>query len=79
MEAELTQATEMRKERIERLLRELEYEITRGVMEREIEPDLHMVKMMPFGQNQAARLDFHLSPSNSWDVRHEEPRLKLVT
>jgi hypothetical protein len=42
-----TTASQMRKERIERLLNELEYEIIRGVMEREIEPDLHFGKVFP--------------------------------
>ena len=43
----ITTPAQMRKARIERLLSELEYEIVRGVMEREIEPDLHFSKIFP--------------------------------
>ena len=48
-----------RKERIERLLSELEYEVTRGVMDREIEPDLQFHKLMPCGRDTAV-LRVHL-------------------
>ena len=37
----------MRKERIERLLRELEYEVTRGVMEREINEEIGFQFIIP--------------------------------
>lgn len=36
----MTETSNIRMERIEKLLRELEYEVTRGMMEREIEEEI---------------------------------------
>ena len=38
---------EYRKERVERLLHELKYEITRGIVERDIEEHFHFEWMVP--------------------------------
>lgn len=41
----------IRKERIERLLRELEYEITRGMMEREVEEEMTFRFVVPVSKH----------------------------
>ncbi|MCA0204339.1 MAG: hypothetical protein LCH92_08355 [Proteobacteria bacterium] len=73
----------MRKERIERLLEELAYEVTRGVMEREIEPDIHFHKLFPcVGRgDDMAQLEFHVWPASKstaparWDGK---AKLRLI-
>lgn len=45
----MTEGASIRRERIERLLCELEYEVTRGVMEQEIEPEMWFKKLIPGG------------------------------
>jgi hypothetical protein len=68
----------LRKERIERLLAELEYEITRGVLENEIEPDLHWMKLMPF-KGHYAQVELHLFETSQPNCStSQKPRLKLV-
>lgn len=78
----MSESADFRLRRIEKLLHELEYEITRGVMEREIEPDLHMSKIFPCaGRGDGlALLEVHLSPthkysSHAYNVR---PMLRIV-
>lgn len=39
---------DMRLERINRLLRELQYEVTRGVMEHDIDPEIGFTFQMPY-------------------------------
>jgi len=79
----MTEADKMRMERIERLLSELEYEIVRGVMEHEIEPDIHLSRIFPCtgrGDN-LARLDVHVGPAGSYDMAGQGkilPRLRIV-
>ena len=74
---------QMRLERIERLLEELCYEITRGVMEREIEPDLQYSKIMPLlhhpSGRKAAVLTVRLCPEDRYSlIHHRKPRLRIV-
>lgn len=57
----------IRLERIQRLIKELEYEITRGVMEHEIEPDLHYSFMLPGGPTGRVAIELHVYP-----VRREQ-------
>ena len=61
---------QMRKDRIERLLSELEYEIVRGCMEHEIEPDIHFRKVFPcIGRGDGmAQLEFHVFPAMNRDL-----------
>lgn len=66
---------EMRKERIERLLNELSYEITRGVMQREIEPDLRYSQLMPY-KDKTAGLEVYLHVTDY--VPNVRSRLRLV-
>lgn len=78
------ESAKMRMERIERLMSELEYEVVRGVMEHEIEPDIHLSKVFPCtgrGDN-AARLDVHVSPAGKYDFAAQGrilPRLRVVS
>ena len=81
----MTTEAQMRLERIERLLKELSYEITRGVMEREIEPHLQYTQLMPLvgytGGFDAALLTVILRPENSspaWSLPPSRPRLRVV-
>jgi hypothetical protein len=82
-EGGMTTDAQMRLERIERLLRELTYEITRGVMEREIEPHLQYSKLMPLlghpSGHTAALLTVILEPSERYSqVQERKPRLRIV-
>lgn len=76
------EAAKMRLERIERLLSELEYEITRGVMEREIEPDFHFRKLFPCaGRGDGmAQMELHVWPATRRDMPGytRAPKLRLV-
>lgn len=47
----MSEAANMRKERIERLLRELEYEVTRGVMERQIDEEIGFRFIIPISSS----------------------------
>ncbi len=71
----------IRRERIERLLDELEYEITRGVMEREIEPKMGWSKILPGGPTGTVIAEFRVRPcgKNEWfyDDRRP-PQLRVV-
>lgn len=71
----------IRRERIERLLRELEYEITRGVMEREIEPRMGWSKIMPGGPTGTVMAEFRVRPlsENEWHMDDRQPpRLRVI-
>ena len=72
----------IRRERIERLLAELQYEITRGVMQREIEPEMGWSKIMPGGPTGTVIAEFRVRPCNkvewSFDDR-QPPRLRSVS
>jgi hypothetical protein len=80
----MSEAAKMRMERITRLIHELEYEIIRGVMEHEIEPDIHFSKVFPCtgrGDN-LARIDLHVSPARTYDTAAQGkrmPRLRVVS
>mgnify|MGYP000898322801 CR=1 FL=1 len=79
----ITTSAQMRKERIERLLSELEYEIVRGVMEREIEPDLHLRKVFPcIGRGDGlAAIELHVYPAGKNEFsgqRREGPKMRVV-
>lgn len=74
------ESANIRRERIERLLRELKYEITRGVMEREIEPRMGMEKIIPGGPTGYVtfRLDVRPSDGRSFAMQDQMPRLRVV-
>jgi hypothetical protein len=74
---------EARKERIERLLQELKYEITRGMMEREIDEHLGFRFIVPVSASLRHGIvfcEFHTRPQHpdftTFDVA--EPRLRIV-
>lgn len=75
----------MRKERIERLLYELQYEVTRGIMEREIEEDLTFRFMIPTSRaipGGFVGAEFRTRPYTAYDGftfgLREAPKLRLV-
>ena len=71
----------IRRERIERLLHELEYEITRGVMDREIEPRMGLIKILPGGPTGTVMLRFEIRPMRRDDHQFsgiDLPRLRVV-
>jgi len=76
----LVSDADMRRERIERLLRELEYEVTRGVMEREIEPRMGWSKILPGGPTGYVMARFEVRPSdgNEFTSEPQMPRLYVV-
>lgn len=80
-----TTSAVMRKERIERLLRELEYELTRGVMESEIEEEMHWQHVLPWSRaipNGVIAMEFRMRPVTQYSLPlsfgQQPPRLKLV-
>lgn len=70
----------IRRERIERLLRELEYEVTRGVMEREIDPRMGFERVIPGGPTGYVTMQFHVQPSDGRPSFSQDrmPRLRVV-
>ena len=77
----MSEDANMRRDRIERLLRELEYEITRGVMGREIEPRMGMSKILPGGPTGYVQLHFTVQPSDGRSVfgPDQMPTLRVVS
>lgn len=74
-------AADMRLKRIERLIHELEYEIVRGLMEREIEPHMGFQKIIPIDGNRYAviRLDVRPTDNASFYTPDEvKPHLRIV-
>lgn len=72
-----------RMERIERLLRELEYEVTRGMMEGEIDESIGFEFFVPISKrvpNGVVGCRFQTRPMHSYamPLGHAEPRLKIV-
>jgi hypothetical protein len=72
-----------RKERIERLLCELRYEVERGMMEREIDEEMGFRFYVPISNkipDGVVLCEFRTTPISRWNMgSHDiEPRLKLV-
>ena len=77
----MSEDANIRRERIERLLRDLEYEITRGVMEREIEPEMGWSKILPGGPTDTVIAEFRVRPRREGEYfydQQEAPRLRVV-
>lgn len=75
----------MRMERIERLLRELEYEVTRGIMEREIDEDIGFRFIVPMSQKIPGGIvgcEFRTRPAMTYEAayygEYEAPKLRIV-
>lgn len=78
----MSEGANIRLERVERLLRELEYEVTRGVMEREIEPEMSWSKIMPGGPTGEVVAEFRIRPlaKGQWHIDDRRPpRLRIVS
>ncbi len=78
-------SSQMRMERIERLLRELEYEVTRGIMEREIDEEIGFRFVVPISQKIPGGIvgcEFRTRPGQTYEAVyygiHKAPKLKLV-
>lgn len=81
-----TPASQMRMERINQLLRELEYEVTRGMLERQIDETITYRFYVPNSRaipRGIVGCEFHMRPMTDIDAllfnrRDYEARLKLV-
>jgi hypothetical protein len=78
-------AAHMRKERIERLLHELQYELVRGLSEHEIEEEMHWNYVFPICRSipgGCVVMQFRMRPMPAYSVPmtfgYETPRLRLV-
>ena len=80
-----TTAGQMRMERITRLLRELEYEVTRGIMEREIDETIGFRFIIPISQSIQKGIvccEFRTRPAQSYEAgfyNGEPTKLRLVS
>jgi hypothetical protein len=79
----MSDAKAYRMERIERLLRDLQYEITRGMLEREIDETLTFQFYVPISQaipDGVVACRFETRPIPRWhmDPLDVQPRLKVV-
>jgi hypothetical protein len=75
--------TNIRLERIEKLLRELEYEVTRGMLEREIEEEIHFRFYVPLSskiREGVVLCEFRTRPIPRYgmDIHSLTPRLKII-
>jgi hypothetical protein len=79
----LADATNFRMERIEKLLRELEYEVTRGMMEADIDETLGFDFYVPLSKrikDGVVRCSFRTRPIPRYEMALDwnVPRLKVV-
>lgn len=81
----MSEASKMRMERITRLLRELEYEVTRGIMKREIDEEMGFRFIVPVSRKIPGGIvgcEFRTRPGMAYEAAfygmHEAPRLKLI-
>lgn len=77
------ETTNIRQERIERLLHELRYEISRGMMEKEIGEEMGFRFYVPISNkipDGVVFCEFRTRPVPRWDIGigDIEPRLKVV-
>jgi len=79
----MTETTNIRRERIERLLHELQYEVERGMLDRDIDEEMTFRFYVPISNKIPEGVVFcefrtRPVPRVQMDPRHLEPRLKLV-
>lgn len=81
----MTEATNFRQERIEKLLHELRYEIERGMMERDIEETLSFKFIVPVSRaipNGVVYCKFETRPVHEYEIMMRAelatPRLRVV-
>ena len=80
----MSDPTNFRKERIEKLLHELRYEVERGMMEREIDETITFRFHVPISQaipDGVVFCEFRTRPAHRYAMydSHIEPRLRLVS
>lgn len=73
----------IRKERIEKLLYELRYEVERGMLEREIDEEITFRFIVPLSQvikNGVVYCEFRTQPRSHHDIFgiDKEPRLRVI-
>lgn len=79
-----TTTTNIRFERIQKLLRELEYEVTRGMLEQEISEEINFSFYVPGSRkipNGTIFCEFRTGPIQGYKTMNQnnlEPRLKIV-
>jgi hypothetical protein len=80
----MSETVNVRKERIERLLNELRYEIERGMLEREIDEEMGFQFIVPISQkvpDGVVFCSFRPKPMSRYNLASTdlmEPRLKVV-
>ncbi|MET4529128.1 hypothetical protein [Bradyrhizobium sp. JR18.2] len=79
----MTDPTNFRRERIEKLLHELRYEVERGMMERDLDEEMGFRFYVPISQKIPDGVVFcefrtRPVPRHVMDPRDLQPRLKLV-
>jgi hypothetical protein len=77
----MTDPTNFRRERIEKLLHELRYEIERGMLERDIDETIGFSFYVPISRQipgGAVQCEFRTRPVPRYMMEPGEPRLKLV-
>lgn len=73
--------TKFREERIEKLLRELEYEIVRGMMENEISEHLTFEFIVPISRelkNGVVSCRFTARPTLQYSIRDSVTKLRII-
>lgn len=79
----MSETPNVRKERIERLLRELRYEVERGMLEREIDEEMGFRFVVPISQkipDGVVLCEFRTRPAHRHNVSMDDmqPRLRVV-
>ncbi len=79
----MAEIANIRQERIERLLKELEYEVTRGMLEKDIAEELHFRFYVPISNkipNGVVGCEFRTRPMPRYNMSIDDltPRLKIV-
>ncbi len=79
----MSETANIRKERIERLLKELEYEVTRGMLDGEIEEEMGFIFYVPISKrvhDGVVECRFQTRPMQRWQMEHEhlQPCLRVV-
>lgn len=79
----MTDATNFRRERIEKLLNELRYEVERGMLEREIDEEMGFRFVVPVSnkvKDGVVHCEFRTRPMHrsAIDINDLQPRLRVV-
>lgn len=77
----MSDPTNFRMERISKLLRELEYEVTRGMMEGDIDETIGFRFVVPVSKairDGVVKCEFQTRPALRYEADITEPRLRLL-